>query len=231
MTFKHTLWNVTKIAGAAATVAFMAFQIGVLQFDGEVKQSQADIISMKFAERSETKKLVDALDGLGHTEPYPYGLNGNVIYFSENRIDKDPVQIMEEYQRIFVEEGINEKMHTTTDLDAQIAILEGDIVPLRVTRDKIVMGGLVPTMDILNEPAEAIDGAPRCSGSDRQSHGSRRDVLRLPLDRNHERQDELQSGDRHLQRREVRLREDVSKGGRRPGRRHLRSDLPPGANV
>lgn len=155
---KKLIWNAIKVAGAGATIWAIAISVGVIGPEGEVAESEADIISLDFADESPTRKFHNALDDLGHTDPQVYGLNGNVVFFSENRMRREPAQIMEDYQRRFVEQGINSKIYYSPDMEAQTAYLRGEIVPMKVSDGHVILSGLVPTMDFANDDSnvEAI---------------------------------------------------------------------------
>lgn len=150
------LKNFLKLSISGAIVFGVGFAFLTLyptaDNDGlETKETQADIASFSFLERSNTQKFVDSLDRIGHSEPREYDMNGNQIFFSTWATEKSPKEVYALYQRKFVEEGLNSEVHPTVppgekmlkeNIDRLMkATSKGEIIPYAVSDHKVVMGG------------------------------------------------------------------------------------------
>ena len=99
-----------KLGFAGATIVAIAALFVVLHPDGGVQETQADIIDLELlAPQTSTQKFVAALDDLGHEKPRIYNYNGTQLYFSTRMTPKRPEELIDEYQRVLVERGVNSK--------------------------------------------------------------------------------------------------------------------------
>lgn len=149
MNFIKPLINAAKITFTGATVAAIAFGFGVFDENAEVATSQADILSLDFADRTSTEKFVAGLQDLGHNPPEIYNLNGNTVFFSSAIHKEEPLVVMEKYEREFYEQGLNPEIYTgMTDENAEGMFktsLNGGVVPMVISPDNIVLGGVEST--------------------------------------------------------------------------------------
>ncbi len=140
----------------------------------EVKESRADVLWPLVSAPSHTQRFASALGDLGHEPPRVYDLNGNEVFFSTRTTHKMPDELVAEYQRKFVEQGINTKMRMTSplsvsQLDPNEAVntrfdelaeasMNGEVLPMRVSKQYMMMSGLL--IDKLGEdtPREIVDG-------------------------------------------------------------------------
>lgn len=131
-----------------------------------VQESQADIFSMSFAERTSTQKFQAALDDLGHEKPRVYDYNGNTVLFSTNQMRGTLDEVFDEYMLEFAEEGVNPEVFVRnaergtplykTMLEASV---NGGVIPWVQRDDYMAMGGAVLDADVkstgeLNERLE-----------------------------------------------------------------------------
>lgn len=142
-----------KLAVTASVVALIAFGFGVLSPTGDIAESDADILALKFGPASNHQKMTSALDKLGHPEPWPLNINGNVVYFSTKNHREEPARLMEDYLRTFYAEGVNRADYTaisqkeaaeTMALDA----FGGGAVPLDVSDDHVTLAGVQTTEEV-----------------------------------------------------------------------------------
>lgn len=143
--WKTSLLVGTKVTACAASIAAIAWAVGVFNLDGEVSESHADISWFSGAARSNTAKFGEALERLGHDQPQTFDLNGNTTHFSVNYSDREPIEIMREYQNEFTNQGLNKRPFYTNQKSEEmtIASLTGGIVPILISKDRIVMGGML----------------------------------------------------------------------------------------
>ncbi len=144
---RHLL-NVGKIAGAGAIVATIAFAIAVVGTDGPVSESHADLTWLSPFERSNTDRFEAALDRLGHSEPKEYDLNGNRVYFSTAISRKTPESLLLDYQEEFRRQGLNDRLYrevmTGQARETTEAGLTGSVVPLAISRDRVILAAAIP---------------------------------------------------------------------------------------
>lgn len=161
---------VLKVLAAALTINAVAWGILILQPDGEVKESSADIAMLSFLPNSSTQRFVTALDRLGHEPPRAYTYEGNDVFFSVNFSPKRPEELLRDYQDEFVRQGVNEKAYAplksepyeitdfstvTDEHSARIAaMLSGQLVPREVSPDKFVLHAAQLRSDVTNSPDE-----------------------------------------------------------------------------
>ena len=178
-TIKRIGWQAAKLSGTGAVVAGVALAIITLS-PGEdpsegvgVSKSEADITWFSATGPTHTRRFADALERLGHSRPRLYTHNGNDVYVSDRTTRKSPTQVMRRYQHQFVTEGVNSRAYLkgTDQLRAgemtkqkaalleemSRAVMNGDIVPRKVSDEKVTMFGL------LRDPDEQIDNPGEAS--------------------------------------------------------------------
>ena len=122
-----------------------------------VKESNADLAWFSPMNPGNTQRFAMALDELGHEPPRLYDLNNNEVYFSTRPVKgKNPREIMAEYQRKFVEVGINSKMHENPMTsyigsdnpeakkrveELSQAAMDGEIMPAEISDTYMAMTG------------------------------------------------------------------------------------------
>jgi hypothetical protein len=110
-TWRKVGWVVLKFGAAGASLVAIAVTIVLVGAGGDVEETQALVWDMGTFEKSSTQKFASSLKHLGHTPPEVYDYNGNKVYFSRRHSRKNPDRLVREYQRTFVERGINDKMY------------------------------------------------------------------------------------------------------------------------
>lgn len=94
----------------------------IVALDGptaSVKPAEADILALNFAPASKSEKFVDSMKSLGMEKPRVYDWNGNKMFFSTMETDRTPKQVLSDFQRKFVEDGVNS--HPYNDLGPNVA--------------------------------------------------------------------------------------------------------------
>lgn len=119
----------------------------------EVPDSNADIFTMAFGERTSTQKFQSALDRLGHEKPRVYDLNGNTVMFSTNTRRGSIGDAVQDYLQAFADEDLNPHVfdpYVKDGSDDHKAMLEaavnGGIIPWTIDDSYMAMGGAV--MDV-----------------------------------------------------------------------------------
>ncbi|QED27114.1 hypothetical protein FRD01_07635 [Microvenator marinus] len=160
-----------KLGLAGAIIAGVAGVMLVTQPDGEVSEAEADIATFTTTKALYDEDFAKVVESSG-LKPKPYELNGQLVYFAVNYTERSPTEILEAYQKRFVEAGINKKeflevpegkyKRTLDDfasldpkrinlnedeLDYNEAILNGGVVPLERREGYVAMGGMVPKDD------------------------------------------------------------------------------------
>lgn len=166
--WKSRVWTVGKLGVTGAVIAGIAFAFGVINPNLTVSESDADILSFGRREVTPTEKFTSSMDDLGHSKPQTFNLNGNVVYFSTRLHEESPMEVMEQYQRKFVEKGLSPRPFDPIEDDVDLAMLtamNGGIVPIFATEDKVFMGGMIPkiptkTADELAGLNEKFKGIP-----------------------------------------------------------------------
>ncbi|MFP4598977.1 MAG: hypothetical protein ACLFVJ_12040 [Persicimonas sp.] len=149
---KPTLLTAAKMVGTAALIAAIAWTVGVIQPDGSIGESQADILDVSFLKLSNSAKVAHALQQLGHDEPQSLNINGNVVHFSVNHEKKRPDQLMREYQEEFVRQGLNTRVwdnHNTRGNTDEMILegMTGGVIPIESTPEHVALGGVVTAND------------------------------------------------------------------------------------
>ena len=145
-----------KVGLTLAAIAFIAGLFAVAG-DGEVSTASADIYVMGSGKPpSKQEKFVDTLVDYGLSEPRTYDWNGNAVFFSQGETRKSPEEVQYDLQDAFVRNGVNKYFHprpvdpgsaqTSEEVEAEMHAgedyLTGGLVPLKTTRDHIVMNGV-----------------------------------------------------------------------------------------
>ena len=158
-----SLFTLMKLGVCGATIVCIGWAILILGGDGDVEETSADILSVNPVPLTNTARFENSLEALGHTEPRTYDLNGNEVAFSSRTTHKKPVRLVEEYQREFVRQGLNEETYiglpsagsnggVGTAEDEGIeefqtyreAMMSGQPIPLEASERHVTMGaGLI----------------------------------------------------------------------------------------
>lgn len=178
--------NLSKLGVAGATIAAIGWGILTLNTPEEpVREAEADVWMMDFAPRAQQEKFVETLMVEGLEEPRRYNLNGNEMFFSTTTTDETPSEVLQRFQRAFVETGVNKHVHmrrpktmqspSKDDSSAERAkrkkeaeqkllyyddFFGGGIVPTSVSNDHVMMAGMESegeADDALDFVAEVID--------------------------------------------------------------------------
>ncbi len=178
--WKTSLLVGTKVTLCAGSIAAIAWAVGVFNFDGEISSSHADITWFTSAPRSNAAMFGEALERLGHDEPQTFDLNGNTVYFSVNFSDREPIEIMREYQNEFTNQGLNKRPFYTLQKSDEmtIASLTGGIVPLSISPNSIVMGGMLNQAN-----AKDKEGLKKLFFSEKDPHQIFRGHRHIQIDR------------------------------------------------
>lgn len=160
---KRTIHIAGRIILTLGTVAALGWAFVALNPPGEdgettigVQESQADIFSMSFAERTSTQKFQTALDRLGHESPRVYDYNGNTVMFSTNQKRGTLKQVAREYMRTFAEEGVNPQVFSperpefdSDEFNAMVdASVHGGVIPWVINDKYMAMGGAVMDVEV-----------------------------------------------------------------------------------
>ncbi|MFU8805522.1 MAG: hypothetical protein ACNA8W_17045, partial [Bradymonadaceae bacterium] len=135
-----------KLVFCGAGIAAIGWGVGVFGPTGQVAESHADITWLSPAPRTSTAAFQKGLQRLGHKAPQVFDLNGNTIQFSVAYSDRSPQDVMRDYQEEFVRQGINSRvfLDVVGDQDEMMTtVLGGGIIPLSISKEAIVMGGMV----------------------------------------------------------------------------------------
>lgn len=126
-----------------------------------VKESNADIFTMSFADRTSTQKFQAALDDLGHEKPRVFDYNGNTVMFSTNQLQGDLDQIFQMYMQAFADQGVNpEVFRRNADPNSPEgkrmieAAVKGGVIPWVNRDDYMAMGGAVLDVGGVDNPEE-----------------------------------------------------------------------------
>ena len=150
---KKTAVLAVKLGVTAAITIAIAWAVGVLQFDGEVQESEAHITDMRFFERSNPEMFQSALDNLGHDKPRAMSINGNTMFFSTATHRKKPEQLVREYQEEFVRQGLQDQVYAGP-LDSREKFdgymrtsMTGGLVPMAYGEEYASLAGAIPGND------------------------------------------------------------------------------------
>ena len=162
-----TLWTLAKLAVAGASIFVIGWAILVFGHGGDIQRANADILSLSPVPLTNTAKFENSLEALGHEEPRVYNYNGNEVGFSTRYVrGMTPRRLVEQYQRAFVRQGLNEEAYlrrpgakldrsdpqyaqkaADATVDRAAAMMSGQIVPLEVHDNYAAMGaGLIAGM-------------------------------------------------------------------------------------
>jgi hypothetical protein len=136
-----------KLAVTAAIVAGIGGLI-VLGSDGTPSDSHADIIDLASSGApSNEKRFLRAMKSVGHDDLHTYEVNGNRVHVSTRRLDASPRRAMRDYQRAFVQRGLNDEAYNELTSHESMArrhtMLTGGIVPTATSPHRVVMQGVL----------------------------------------------------------------------------------------
>lgn len=153
-------WVGMKLLGAGAVVAAIAFAVAIVGEDGLGSVLHADIFDISPGAAPDQQQFEDALRSLGHDDPQTYELNGNIVHFSVDYTREDPRRVARRYQEEFVRQNINDRVYDSLAPDAAAELREarltGQIAPVRLSSDRVVMGGMI-TENRATDPDELIE--------------------------------------------------------------------------
>lgn len=157
-TLKPALLAAAKLGVAGAVILAIAWIAGVVQLDGQVRESQADILDFNPIKLSKSARFAGGLENLGHDEPQSFSINGNVVHFSVNHQKKRPEQLMKEYQEEFVRQGLNSKVWDDSNARGHtdemfLDAITGAVVPIEVNDEYAAMGGVITGKEVDDEEA------------------------------------------------------------------------------
>ncbi len=163
MNFQSVLINLVKLGLCGAVIAGIASLFVIFSEDGTVRDAEADLFDVipRSALGKPTFDDVIASSGL---EARPYDHNGNMVKSAVGVSELSPTALAQHYQEQFVKAGINSKVYDQSlfthevlsvedaiaidDDEAlerqRIAMLNGEVVPLRLTDEHVALGGIVP---------------------------------------------------------------------------------------
>ncbi len=172
----HLIKNTLKLAGAGATIVAFAWGFLIMNPQGDVNTSQADIIDLELiAPQTNTQKFVAALDTLGHEKPRVYDYNGTQVFFSTRTTTDKPRDLIQEYQETFVTHGVNSQVWGVTPdaellddpekLDAHARrqrnkIVSGEIQVIYHHDNHVIMSGAVLDVPLMGIPRHPETGEP-----------------------------------------------------------------------
>lgn len=149
-----------KLLAAGTSIAAIALVVVAVGPTGEVAESQADIVDFTFFESTPSARFAAALEQLGHEEPRAYRIGQETVYFSARPSDRPADRLAEEYQRAFVQHGVNSALRLEPTMpvapEARV-MLQGEIVTFSAREDFFSMGGGV--LDGLPESPEQLKAA------------------------------------------------------------------------
>lgn len=200
-TLTRSLGAVIKLGICGASI--LAIGWAILMLDGsEVQEASADILSVSPAPLTNTARFEKSLKALGHGEPRVYDYNGNEVGFSTRYVrHKKPRRLLEQYQREFVRQGLNEQTYQNqpgSELDRSDpkyleksadaaserveAMMSGQIVPLEVHDGYAAMGaGLITGKPSTRAQARQRLKAPKTDDFDELFEGYRMiEIFREP---------------------------------------------------
>ncbi len=136
--------NGLKLLAAGGTIAMVAFAIATMSPRGGVRDSNADVLDFDFFRTTPSVRFVESLEQLGHEEPRVYEVGEETVYFSARTTSRRPHELVEEYQRTFVENGVNAEAHvepmSPLSPDAR-QMLRGEVVTFEANANFASMGG------------------------------------------------------------------------------------------
>lgn len=144
MTIPAPVSNVLKVAAAGATIAVVAFAVATLGPRAEVAETRADVVDFAFFDTTPSARFVRALEHLGHEPPRAYLMGEETVYFSARSTTRTPAELVEEYQRTFVEQGVNARVHlepTAPFSDDARDMLRGEVLTFSANDALMSMGG------------------------------------------------------------------------------------------
>lgn len=150
-----------KLGFSGAVIAAIAALFLVFSEDGEVSEAQADLYDMQPASIHQHGDFEQVIKDSG-LEPRPYDYNGNFVNFAVGDSKATPAELHQYYQQKFERAGINSRVYeepmfglmTTGHVDnpgelkaVTDGFLQGEMVPLSVSEEHVVMAGLLSSVD------------------------------------------------------------------------------------
>ena len=136
--------NTLKILAAATTIVAIAFAIVTLSPRAEVPVSEADIVDFGMFATTPSEQFARSLEHLGHEKPRVYRYGHQTLYFSARSSASPPDVLVEEYQRTFVDMGVNQKLHiapvSIVSKEAK-PMMKGEVMTFSATPQRFMMGG------------------------------------------------------------------------------------------
>ena len=157
----NTLFKLAAAGASLVAIAALILFASPHPEDAGVQSAQADLIDVFSRDARSPSAFSDLMIDEG-LRPRPFDYNGNVVYFATKRSHVGLEQGLEHWQRLFVERGINARVHergfTELDTSEQAApqvelkrraalageYLSGEIMPTYRSERFISMAGLVP---------------------------------------------------------------------------------------
>lgn len=162
---KKLLRLTAKLVLVAGIILAIAAGMVSMAPDGEVKEANADITDLVPYKSWEGRSYSKVMSETG-LNIRAYDLNGNTMYFGLGKTEKAPKQVLKDLQEAFVTAKINDRPYldvpqslyaesTQNLIDRRLtpdseefqyleAMVTGEIVPIRVGSERIVMGGMMP---------------------------------------------------------------------------------------
>lgn len=162
---KNLAVGAAKFGGTFALVWGVAWAFVSMSPEGEVQQAEADVFELIPRDALPDDAFGRLMTDNG-IKPRSFDLNGNTVYFGHLPVRNEPQELLQKFQRDFVERGINSKVYTRTphqmgmtrDLEKPGAVEElkqavaeerapvgfQDTPEAKAMRDAILTGEIVP---------------------------------------------------------------------------------------
>lgn len=216
--WSRLVFNLLKITSCGAAIAAIAFGIAVFGSPSGVSESHADLVWFSSFERSNSDRFESALQRLGHDEPKSYTLNGNRVYFSATTSLKTPEELLYDYQEEFRRQGLNDRVYGAIrpheESDRTLTGLTGGLVPMAISSERVLLGGMVTTNHARDAEALLQNAADAAEVSELFRGHRYVEIIRTP-DRRHSSIVATWSD------------EDFDYGAMKPGNESARSDFDP----
>lgn len=156
---RNTAIVAAKLLACGASIAAIAWAVGILGPDGSVDPSQADIGWFNLRPASQSALFAQSLEALGHDAPQAFELNGNVVYLSTRTSDKSPRELLGEYQEEFVRRGLNHRAWREIPDNTEELLVDamtGNVVPVEMSETRIVLAAMI-TQNRARTPEQLAD--------------------------------------------------------------------------
>ncbi len=164
---RKSLIATLKLAACGLVIFCIGALVLVLSPEADVPDAQADLVDLIPASLLEHQDFHRVMVESGF-DPQPYDHNGNLVFFAAGESEMAPTELMRYLQQKLHRAGINSAVYDQPVLGdpralhgAQNdflessfadtlggpmgkALLNGEVVPLQVQPDRIMMGGIVP---------------------------------------------------------------------------------------